>query len=58
MHVVEDKLCDVLMFIKDVIKVKLIHNTYLAKGDPREHSEEPWLGQTTDDIVKLQYQAS
>jgi hypothetical protein len=24
----------------------------------REHSEDPWLGQTTDDIVKLQYQAS
>jgi hypothetical protein len=24
----------------------------------REHSKEPWLGLSTDNILKLQYQAS
>jgi hypothetical protein len=31
----------------------------MYKGEiQREHSKDPWLGQTTNDILQLQYQAS
>jgi hypothetical protein len=33
--------------------VDIIYYTCLAKGKiQREHSEDPWLGQSTDDIVE------
>jgi hypothetical protein len=38
------------------ISVKLIHNTYLAKENPK--IKEPWLGQSKDNTLQLQYQAS
>jgi hypothetical protein len=31
----------------------IMYDTCLAKGNPRERSKDPWLGQTTDDIVDI-----